>query len=212
VIFSQKGGGVRHWRRRVFKNINPGETMHEFSPEDLMHFYKSSVSTFFALANEAFEGTRKLTQLNLQAGRSVLSESVACLHAVKLETANEDRLAAPLQLVQSAVDKTLSYQRHVHDIAVATQSAAATIVDAHADQLSRDVLARIDNWAKHVPTGSQTAVAAATSAFSTASDAADAVRKSIRSIVEVAQVNALAIAGSASRTAASQAGGPAGKA
>lgn len=186
--------------------------MHEFSSEDLIHLYKSNVSTFFALANVAFEGAQKLALLNLQAGRSALSESVARLQEVKPETANADWPAAPLRLIQSAADKTLSYQRHVHDIAVATQSASATIVDAQYHQFSGDVLARIDNWARQAPTGSETAVVAVTSAFSTAGNAAETVRKSVRSVVEDAQANASAVVAGASRNAASQSGGRARKA
>jgi phasin family protein len=180
--------------------------MNEFPSEDLMQFYKSNVSTFFSLANEAFEGTRKLAELNLQAGRSVLAESVARLQETKPETASADWLASPLRVAQSAAGKTLSYQQHVHDIAVATQSASAKIIDAQYNQCSRDVLARIDNWAKHAPAGSETAVVAVKSAFSTASDAAETVRKSVRSVVEAAQANVSAMAAGAGRNVAPQSG------
>lgn len=186
--------------------------MNEFSSEDLMQFYKSHISTFFSLASEAFEGVQKLAELNLQAGRSVLSESTARLQEVKPDTASADWLASPLLLVQSAAGKTLSYQQHVHDIAVAIQSASSKIVEAQYDQFSRDVLSRIDNWARHAPAGSETAVIALKSAFSTASDAAETVRKSVRSVVEVAQANVSAMAAGASRNAAAQPGARAGKA
>lgn len=180
--------------------------MNEFSSEELTHFYKSNVSTFFSLVSEAFEGVQKLAELNLQAGRSVLSESVARLQEVNSDTASADWLVSPLRLVQSAAGKTLSYQQHVHDIAVAAQSASAKIIDAQYDQFSRDLLARIDNWAKHAPAGSETALVAVKSAFSAASDTAEAVRKSVRSVVEAAQANVSAIAAGASRNVASKPG------
>jgi phasin family protein len=186
--------------------------MNAFSSDELTQFYKSNVSTFFSLANEAFEGAQKLADLNLQARRSVLAESIARLREMKPDTASADWLASPLRLVQSAADETLSYQQHVHDIAVATQSASAKIIDAHYDQFSRDILARIDNWAKHALAGSETAVVAVKSAFSTASDAAETVRKPVRSVVDVAQANVSAMAAGASRNAASQSGARAGKA
>lgn len=180
--------------------------MNEFSSEDLMQFYKSNVSTFFSLANEAFEGAQKLAELNLQAARIVVEESVVRLRETKPEAAATEWLASPLHLVQSAGAKTLSYQQHVHDIAVATQSASAKIIDAQYDEFSRDVLARIDGWAKHAPAGSETAVVAVKSAFSTASNTAETVRKSVRSVVEAAQANVSAMAAGASRNVASQAG------
>ena len=177
--------------------------MKEFSSEELTQLYKSNVSIFFSLASEAFEGTRKLAELNLQAARSVLAESAARVQETKQDTAGADWLASPLRLAQSAAGKTLSYQQHVHDIAVATQAASAKIVDAQYDQFSRDVLARIDNWAKHAPAGSETAVVAVKSAVSTASNAAEMVRKSVRSLVEGAQANVSVIAAGASGNAAS---------
>jgi len=177
--------------------------MNEFSSEELTQFYKSNVSTFFSLASEAFEGTRKLAELNLQAARAVLAESTARLQATKQDTTGADWLASPLRLAQSATAKTLSYQQHVHEIAVATQFASAKIVDGQYDQFNRDALARIDNWAKHAPAGSETAVVAVRSAVSTASKAAETVRQSVRSLVEGAQANVSAIAAGATRNAAS---------
>ncbi len=44
--------------------------MNDFLSEELTQFYKWNVSTFFSLASESFEGTRKLTELNLQAALS----------------------------------------------------------------------------------------------------------------------------------------------
>jgi phasin family protein len=181
--------------------------MNAFSSDDLTQFYKSNVLTFFSLANEAFEGAQKLAGLNLQAGRTVLAESVERLRELKPDTMGSAWLASPLRLVQSAAGKTLSYQQHVHEIAIATQSASAKIIDAQYDQFSRDVLARVDSWAKHAPAGSEATVVAVKSAFSTASDAAETVRKSVHSVVETAQANVSAMAAAASRNAASQSGG-----
>jgi phasin family protein len=185
--------------------------MNEFSSEDLTQFYKSNVSTFFPLASEAFEGVQKLAELNLQAGCSALAECVVRLQEMKPDAAGADWLASPLRLVQSAAEETLSYQLHVHDIAVATRSASAKILDAQYDHFSRDVLARIDNWARHAPAGSEAVVVAVKSAFSTASNATETVRKSVRSVIEVAQANVSAMVAGASRNAASQSGGLAGK-
>ncbi|MDR6203992.1 TIGR01841 family phasin [Paraburkholderia graminis] len=181
--------------------------MIEFSSEDLMQFYKSTFSTFFSLASEAVEGAQKLAELNLQAGHTVLAESVARLRESKPDAAGAEWLASPLRLVQSAAGKALSYQQHVNAIAVATQSASAKIIDAQYDQFSRDVQARIDRWAKRAPTGSETAVVAVKSAFSTASDTAEKVRKSVRAMVEAAQANVSTMAAAASPKVASQPGG-----
>jgi len=193
-------------------SVNPGKAMNEFSSEEVTRFYKLNVSIFFSLASEAFEGARKLAELNLQAARAVLAESTARVQELKPDAAGPDWLASSLPLAKSAAGKTLSYQQHVHDIAVATQSASAKIVDAHYDEFNRDVMARIDNWAKHARAGSEPAVVAVKSAVSTASDAAEAVRNSVRSLVEVAQANVSAMVAGASRNAASQSGGRAGKA
>ncbi|MEZ2311883.1 phasin family protein [Paraburkholderia sp. RCC_158] len=181
--------------------------MIEFSSEDLMQFYKSTFSTFFSLASEAVEVAQKLAELNLQAGHTVLAESVARLRETKPDAARAEWLASPLCLVQSAARKTLSYQQHVNAIGVATQSASAKIIDAQYDRFSRDVQARIDRWAKHAPTGSETAVVAVKSAFSTAIDTAETVRKSVRAMVEAAQANVSAMAAAASQNVASQSGG-----
>ncbi|MGF6720913.1 phasin family protein [Paraburkholderia sp. GAS41] len=166
--------------------------MNEFSSEDLMQFYGSNVSTFFTLANEAFTGVQKLAELNLQAGRSVLAEGAARLQEVRPETASADWWASPLRAAEAAAAMTLLYQQHVRDIAVAVQSASAQVVEAQFDQFNRDVMARIDSWAKHAPAGSETAVVAVKAAFSAAGNSAQAVqaaRKLVHSVVAAAQAN-----------------------
>ncbi|MFM0498728.1 phasin family protein [Paraburkholderia caledonica] len=179
--------------------------MNAFSCEELMQCYRSNVFTSFSLAIEAFEGVQKLAGLNLHAGRSVLSEGTARLQDINPDAAGAGWLASPLRLAESAVAKTLSYQQHVHDIVVTTHSASAKIIDVYCDQFSRDPLARIGNWAKHAPAGSETPAAVTMkSALSTASGTAETVRKSVQSVVEVAQANVSAMLTGASENAASQ--------
>ncbi|CAD6516577.1 hypothetical protein LMG28727_01349 [Paraburkholderia kirstenboschensis] len=177
--------------------------MNAFSCDELMQCYKSNVFTSFSLAIEAFEGVLKLAGLNLQAGRSVLSKGTARLQDINPDAAGAEWLASPMRLAQSAVVKTLSYQQQVHDIVVTTQSASAKIIDVYCDQFSRDALARIGNWAKHAPAGPETPAVTMKSALSTASDRAETVRKSVRSVVEVAQANVSAMLTGASENAAS---------
>jgi phasin family protein len=97
---------------RSISNINPGATMSAFSSDERTQFYKSTVSIFFSLVSETFEGAQKLAELNLQAGRSILAEGVAHLQEMKPDTASTNWLASPLRLLQSAAEKTLSYQLH----------------------------------------------------------------------------------------------------
>ena len=97
---------------------------------------------------------RRLRNLNLQVGRSVLAESVTRFQEMKPDTIHTDGLASPSRFAQSAGEKALSYQRHVGDIAAATQSGLAKIAEAHYEQFTRDAQTRIDNWVEHAPAGS----------------------------------------------------------
>jgi hypothetical protein len=182
-----------------------------FSYDESFQYYKMNVFTSFLLASEVFEGVQKLAGLNLQAGRSVLSEGAARLQELNPEAAGVERLASLLRLAESTVEKTLSYQQHVHDIVVTTRSASAKIIDVHWDHFSRDVLARIGIWAKHAPAGSETHAVTMKSALSAASDTAETVRKSVRNVVEVAQANVSAMLSGASENAMPQSKGRARK-
>ena len=62
--------------------------MSAFSSDERTQFYKSTVSIFFSLVSETFEGAQKLAELNLQAGRSILAEGVAHLQEMKPDTAS----------------------------------------------------------------------------------------------------------------------------
>ncbi|WP_296650314.1 TIGR01841 family phasin [Paraburkholderia sp.] len=188
--------------RVVATNI-PGEEINVFSSKDLMQFYGANISLFISLACEASDGVQKLAELNLQAAHSVLADSVARLREMQSDAATVDWPGSPLRLAQFAVGKSLSYQLHAYDIAIATETASAKIIDAHYDQFARDLLARVESWATQTPTGSETTFIAVKSAFSTASDAAETMRKSVRSVVEGMQANVSAMIAGASRTVTS---------
>jgi phasin family protein len=180
--------------------------MNAFPSDDLFHFHRSNALTFFALTSEAFQGFQKLAELNLQVRRSVLAESSTRLHEIKPDTTRTDWLAFPSRFAQSAGEKALSYQRHVGDIATATQSGLAKIADVHYEQFTRDAQTRIDNWVTHAPAGSEAVAIALKSAFSTASSTAEMVRKSVQSAIEVAQGHVSVLAERASGQAAPESG------
>lgn len=180
--------------------------MNAFPSDDLFQLHKSHALTLFALAGEAFQGFQRIAELNLRVGRSVLAESGTRLQEMKPDTTRTDWLANPSRFAQSAGEKVQSYQRHIGDIAAATQSGLAKIADAHYEQFTRDAQTCIDNWVKHAPAGSEAAAIALKSAFSTANSTAETVRKSVQSAMEVAQGNVAVLAARASGQAAAQSG------
>ncbi|MBN3786077.1 TIGR01841 family phasin [Burkholderia sp. Ac-20353] len=158
-----------------------------FAPEELMAYHKSGVAAWFAVANPAFQGFEAVVELNTQAARAVLIECEDNLKGA-LGSANPvEFFTQQLHASQQAVGKAASYARHLVEIAANMQADWTKVTHAeyeHFDAKSKEWLRQ---FTKHVPAGSEGAVAAMNSAWSTANGAAEMMRAGAAQVIEAAQ-------------------------
>jgi phasin family protein len=126
-----------------------------FQSDDLLDLHKSNASTVLALDGEILLGFQRLAELNLQVGCAILVESSESLQQMSPGTSRTDWLAFPFHFVQSAGEKALSYQRHIGDIAAATQSGCSNIATARHEQFCCDVQSYIEHWLRRAPGGAE---------------------------------------------------------
>lgn len=119
--------------------------MNAFSSEELRQFDRSTVSTFFSSARRLW-GT-KLAELNLQAGRTGLTESVARVRENGTDQASAEWLTSPSRRFVQAV--SITFSRAPRLLARRSSTRGMTV------QPRRAGLGH--NWAKHAPAGSETA-------------------------------------------------------
>lgn len=80
--------------------------MKDLSSEYLLEFYRANMSIFFSFASEALEGARKLADVNLQARRIMLAESVACLREMWPDAAASETAAVAVKSALSTSSDT----------------------------------------------------------------------------------------------------------
>jgi phasin family protein len=113
----------------------PGHATHQLlenvmsllSPEQIAATEKHNLDTSLGLLNTAFEGFRKLIELNLQAFKSTLVESQDTVREALSAKDPQELAALPARVLQPAADKIQSYNRQVFAIVAATQAEVAKV-------------------------------------------------------------------------------------
>jgi len=157
--------------------------MNEWFPEQFAAAQKANLEAFHGVANLAFEGFQKLTELNLQAARSALADTQTLL------SATDPQAFVAQQAGRNGVlaERAQSYYRHLYEIAVSTQTGFSTIAGAQYEAHNRRVQALFEDMSKQAPAGSEAAVAALKKLIDSSGAFYDSVNKSVRQAVNMAE-------------------------
>ena len=167
------------------------------TPEQLLASHKANVETLFGLTQKAFEGVEKLVELNLQVARTALAESADTTRAVLSVKDAQELMALQAGLLQPSAEKAAAYNRHVYDIAAATNAEVVKVAEEQLAEIQRAFTTLVDSAAKNAPAGSENAVALVKSAVAAASNAYESVQKAAKQAAEVAEANFQAVTNTA---------------
>ncbi len=165
--------------------------------EQILASHKANVETLFGLTSKAFEGVEKLVELNMTASRAALAEAASQSQSALSVKDAQELLALQASLFQPLAEKTLSYSRHLYDIASGTSAEFGKAVEGQASEAQKKFAGLIDNAAKNAPAGSETAVAVMKSAVSAANNALESIQKSVKQATELAESNFAAVTANA---------------
>ena len=157
--------------------------MNEWFPEQLAAAQKANLEAFYGVANLAFEGFQKLTELNVQAVKSALGDTHALLSATDPQ-AFVSQQAGPNGVL---AERAQSYYRRLYEIAVKAHADLAAIAGAQYEAHNRRVQALFDDVSKQAPAGSEAAVVALRTLIDSNSALVDSVNKSVRQAVNMAE-------------------------
>ena len=169
-------------------------------PDQFIAMHRQSLESARAVAMASFAGFEKLTQLNVQAAKASLEESVEKT-ASMLETKDVKSMADTLsEATQPAADKVTAYAKHVYAIATETGNEIQKVVEKQFSEGNRQMTAAIEAMAKNAPAGSEGVVTLVRSALTATNSSWDQVNKATRQVVEMTEAN-VATATEATRTA-----------
>ena len=164
---------------------------------------KAGVDTSFAILNKALEGIDRLTELNVQAVKSILAENQEFFIKVLSAENPQETFSQQSILAQPVAERVQSYWHHVYEILSSTRAEFSALAETQYKQLQTDTRSFIDGLTKNAPPESEAAVTAWTTFFTTAGDTARSVyetaAKATTQAVETAESN-LNTASTAKRT------------
>ena len=123
------------------------------SIDELMKAQAEAFKTTNSVATTAFDGARKLLELNVQAARAGMEESSAQLKALLAarDVSALNTLLADLfsQFSKPEGNKAAAYVKDVYDIAQQTHSQVAELIEKQVASSQQQLLAAVDALAKN---------------------------------------------------------------
>jgi phasin family protein len=167
--------------------------------EQILNAHKSNVEVLFGLQSKAFEGVEKLVELNLQTAKTAMNEAADTTRAALSAKDPQEFFALQAGLFQPAAEKIAAYNRHVYEIAAATNAEVTKVAESTAAEAQAKFLALVDNAVKNAPAGTENAVAFVKTAVAAATNAIEGVQKAAKQAADVAEANLQALSASAAR-------------
>ena len=167
------------------------------TPEQFAAAQKANMETLFGLTNKAFEGVAKLVELNMQVARAALSETADNTRAALAVKDAQELLALQTSLLQPSAEKAAAYNRHLYDIAVATNAEFNKAAESQLADFQKNFLGAVDNAVKNAPAGTENVVTLVKSAITAANNAYESVNKAAKQAAEIAEANFNAVTNTA---------------
>jgi phasin family protein len=150
---------------------------------------KAGIDSMFAIAKSGFESFEKLTELNVATARALFDDAASNARAILEVKDPKELVSFNAALAQPALEKTVSYSRHVYGIVAESQAALRKAAEEQAALAQKEFTALVEKSLKAAPAGSETAVAAVKSAMAAATSAYDNATKIVKQAVEIAETN-----------------------
>jgi len=137
-------------------------------PDQFVALQRRYLESAQAIATASFSGLEKLTELNVQAAKASMEESVQ-RSILLLETKDAKALADTFtDSAKPAGGKFTAYAKHVYDIASETRAEISKVVEDQFSEGNRQLTASIEAMAKNSPMSSDGVVTMVKSAITAA--------------------------------------------
>ena len=168
-----------------------------FNAEQFTQAHQANMTAAAGLSQTAFAGFERLVELNMAAGKAAVGESFSNMQALMAAKTPQDLMAVQAALVQPAFEKSVSYGRHIADIANSTGAEFTKAVEGKMAESEQAVKSLVENSLKNAPAGSDAAVAVIKTAFEASQTAAETLKKVAKQAADSAEASMKAAAAQA---------------
>jgi phasin family protein len=159
--------------------------------------HKANLEAFYGLTHSAFAGFEKMVELNLTASKAALSETMGHAQAAMGVKDMQELMALQAGMFQPMAEKSVSYSRHLYDIATSTGAQFGKAMEDKSVEAQKSFANLIDSAAKNAPAGSETAVSMVKSAVVASQNAMESMQKAVKQATDMAEANFNAVTASA---------------
>jgi phasin family protein len=160
-----------------------------FNAEQFTATTQANLDAAAGLSQTAFAGFERLIGLNMAAGKAAVGESFSNMQALMAAKSPQDLMAVQAALVQPAFEKSVSYGRHLADIANSTSAVFTKAAEGKMAESEQAVKSLVENSLKNAPAGSDAAVAVIKTAFEASQTAAETLKKVAKQAADSAEAN-----------------------
>jgi phasin family protein len=167
----------------------PKEKIMNFNAEQFTATQQANMNAAAGLSQSAFASFERLVELNMAAGKAAVGESFANMQALMAAKSPQDLMAVQAALVQPAFEKSVSYGRHIADIANSTGAQFTKAVESKMAESEQAVKSLVETSLKNAPAGSDAAVAVIKTAFEASQTAAETLKKVAKQAADSAEAS-----------------------
>lgn len=171
-----------------------------FNADQFTATQAANMNAAAGLSQTAFAGFERLVELNMAAGKAAVGESFSSIQALMGAKTPQDLMAVQTALLQPAYDKSVSYSRHLADIANSTSAEFSKAAESKMAESEQAVKSWVETSLKNAPAGSDTAVAMFKTAYEASQTATASLKKAAKQAADTAEVNLKAATAQAEST------------
>src|SRR5215471_9603162 len=165
--------------------------------EQFADFNKSNVAQASKVAALALENAEKLIQLNINAAKVVLANSVEGASAAASVKDLQDLITLRSRYAETGVEAVTAYTRSLYELGSEAQAQFTALAEEAWSSYSKDAAAWVEKASKSAPAGSDAAVNAFKSTIAASTAAFDQFQKATKQVVSLADANVRAAAANA---------------
>ena len=146
-----------------------------------------------AVAANAFEGAKKIAELNMQAAKAGMEESAtqvkALMSARDPKALNETVTSMFSKFGATDGGKAAVYAKNVYEISSATGAEVAALIEKQIDAARAQVQASVDALVKNAPAGSEGLVSVLKQGVATANGAYEQISQASKQLASMVEAN-----------------------
>ncbi|HEX4856602.1 MAG TPA: phasin family protein [Limnobacter sp.] len=159
------------------------------TPEQFLDVQKANLEKVLGFSQQSFSNVEKLVELNLNAVKTYMDDSVEAVKALASAKDIQEFVAVSNSVSQPITERVAAYGKDLYSLSSGIVSDTARLVEEQVSESNRQFVEMFEAASRNAPAGTESAMALMKSAMTAANNAYDSVSKATKQAVEMAETN-----------------------